>query len=75
MANPSTTIGENMYILNIGSGVILRMYMTHISKSGDSVLTEFGDVLRTQTKYRKIFYSLDIAEFEADYLLEMRRKL
>lgn len=74
MSNPSMPLEENMYILNIGSGVILRMYITHMSISGKSVLTEFGDVLMVQTKYRKIFHRLDLAEFEANYLLKMRRK-
>jgi hypothetical protein len=61
MNPPSTKVNKEMYAVCMKTGQSWSVWVTHESASGDTVLTEHGQIMRTNTKFRKIFNSADWA--------------
>ena len=61
----SVQVNKPMYVLTC-NGVIYGVDVVCESKSGDTIKTSMGEIMRTHTKNHRIFNSLRIAEFAAD---------
>ena len=58
---PSVELNKTMYLVSMKTNEIHAIFCTHESKTSESVLTDYGKVLRTNTKHQKIFYQYDFA--------------
>ncbi len=57
----SEELNTGMYFVCLKTNSIFDIYCTHESKSGNTVLTDDGRILRTDTKHQKIFHNFDFA--------------
>jgi len=62
MPLPDEEINREMFVVTFSTKSIHSVFATHESKSGDSILTEYGSVMRTSTKERAIFNSYKFAK-------------
>ena len=58
---PSEPVNREMYAVNLKTNNSWPVHVTHESKSGETVLTTEGRVMRTNSKYSKVFHSSKIA--------------
>lgn len=66
-------VNREMYLLDMATLGVQAVFITHESSSGNTVQTEWGQRLRTDTQGHKIFFSQTIAEEESDALMLQRR--
>ena len=57
----SVPLNRDMYFVNLKNNEIHRLFAVSESLSGESILTDCGQLLRVQTKHQRIFHSLDWA--------------
>lgn len=73
---PNIELNRAMFIADLRSFDIVEIFATHESNTSNSILTDYGKVMRVNTKNHKIFYEIDFAklaikqaknEFDAEY--------
>jgi hypothetical protein len=57
----SEELNQVVFLVNLKTNDIHEVFCTHESRSGNTVLTEYGQLLRTDTKHQKVFYQYDFA--------------